>query len=53
MVLWTLSIIMVKMDLLNYTASPSATNNHDIRFHEKMIKREFVLRKYKLNVRLE
>jgi hypothetical protein len=53
MVLWAPSIIMVKMDLLNYTASPSATSNRDIRYREKMITREFVLHKYKLNIRLE
>jgi len=53
MVLWAPSIIMVKMDLPNYTASPSATSNQDIRFREKTMKHEFVLRKYKLNARLE
>jgi len=53
MVLWAPSIFMVKMILLNYTASPSATSNRDIRFREKMMKHEFVLRKYKLNIRLE
>ena len=53
MVLWAPSIIMVKMDLLNYTASLSATSNRDIRFRAKMTKHEFVLHKYKMNVRLE
>jgi hypothetical protein len=53
MVLWAPSIIMVKMDLLNYTASPSATSNRDISFSEKIVTHEFVLHKCKLNVRLE
>ena len=53
MVLRAPSIIMVKTDLLNYTASPSATSNHDTHLREKMMKHEFVLHAYKLNIRLE
>jgi hypothetical protein len=52
MALWVPSIIMVKMDILNYTASLSATSNSDIGFREKMTTHEFVLHKQKLNVRL-